>query len=50
VKASRVVQVPNCSDQIKVKIIFVCSEDNFINLFISHCKKKKEKNIFSERQ
>ncbi|HBA38735.1 MAG: hypothetical protein A2W73_07790 [Deltaproteobacteria bacterium RIFCSPLOWO2_12_55_13] len=46
VKASRVVQISTCSERIKSKIVFVCSEENFINLFISHCKKKIQKNFF----
>jgi len=50
VKASRVVQISTCSEQIKIKIVFVCSEENFINLFISHCKKKMQKIFFSETQ
>jgi len=45
VKASRVVQISTCSERIKSKIVFVCSEENFINLFISHCKKKIQKNL-----
>ena len=46
VKASRVVQISTCSEQIKNKIVFVCSEENFINLFISHCKKKMQEIFF----
>lgn len=49
VKASRVVQIPPCSERIKSKIVFVCSEENVINLFISHCKKKIQKNFFPKR-
>ena len=33
-------------EQIKNKIVFVCSEENFIILFISHCKKKMQKIFF----